>query len=187
MFGREARLPIDIAYGTKLPVQVSAGDYATQMKNSLEDAYANVRMNLDASHRTQSELYNKKIHGKPYAIGDLVWLHNPAVPPGESRKLYHPWTGPFRVQEKMSDADYRIKEVYSKKPAQVVHFNRLKLCPPGTRLLQSQLQDEDTDVAQEPKSRHTFQMELVDDDSPAVRRSTRDRRPPDFLLPQVFH
>ena len=187
MFGREARLPIDIAYGTKLPVQVSTGDYATQMKNSLEDAYANVRMNLDASHRTQSELYNKKIHGKPYAIGDLVWLHNPAVPPGESRKLYHPWTGPFRVQEKMSDADYRIKEVYSKKPAQVVHFNRLKLCPPGTRLLQSQLQDEDTDVAQEPKSRHTFQMELVDDDSPAVRRSTRDRRPPDFLLPQVFH
>ena len=38
MFGMEARLPIDIAYGTKLHVNTSTGDYATQMKHSLEDA-----------------------------------------------------------------------------------------------------------------------------------------------------
>ena len=187
MFGREARLPIDIAYGTKLPVQRSTGDYATQMKSSLEDAYASVRMNLNASHRTQSELYNRKVHGKPYATGDLVWLHNPAIHPGESRKLYHPWTGPFRVQEKISEVDYRIKEVYGKKPAQVVHFNRLKLCPPGTRLSRSTPLDENTDAVRQPEPRHNFQLELVDNDAPAVRRSTRDRHPPEFLLPQISH
>ena len=185
MFGREARLPIDIAYGTKLPVQRSTGDYATQMKSSLEDAYANVRMNLNASHRTRSELYNRKVHGKPYATGDLVWLHNPAIHPGESRKLYHPWTGPFQVQEKISEVDYRIKEVYGKKPAQVVHFNRLKLCPPGTRLSRSTPLDENTDAVRQPEPRHNFQLELVDNDAPAVRQSTRDRHPPEFLLPQI--
>ena len=187
MFGREARLPIDIAYGTKQPVQISTGNYATQMKHSLEDAYAEVRDNLNAAHRTQSELYNKKTHGKPYATDDLVWLHNPTVPPGESRKLYHPWTGPYKVLEKISDADYCIKEVYGKKPALVVHFNRLKLCPPGTRLPQPYQTVENTDIVRPPKSRHSFQLQLVDDDAPEMRRSTRERRPPDFLLPQISH
>lgn len=106
MFGREARLPIDIAYGTKQPVNTSARDYATQMKDSLEDAYARVRINLDTSHRLQSELYNRKTHGKPYETGELVWLHNPAIPPGESRKLHHQWTGPYKVLEKVADVDY---------------------------------------------------------------------------------
>ena len=186
MFGREARLPIDIAYGTKLPLQLSVGDYATQMRTSLEDAYADVRTNLNASHRTQSELYNKKVHGKPYVTGDLVWLHNPAVPPGESRKLHHPWTGPFRVVEKISDVDYRIKEVFSKKPAQVVHFNRLKLCPPDIRLPQPLDVGADT-FQQPPMLHHNFELELVDDDNTMVRRSTRNRHPPDFLLPHFSH
>ena len=134
MFGREARLPIDIAYCTKQPVAESAGGYATRMKQSLTEAYDDVRINQGVSHRKQSQIYNKKVHGEPYSTGDLVWLHNPAVPTGESRKLYHPWTGPYRVIDKISEANYRIKEVYGKKEPSVVHFNRLKLCHPGTRL-----------------------------------------------------
>ena len=34
MFGREARWPINIAYGTKQPVAESAGGYATGMEHS---------------------------------------------------------------------------------------------------------------------------------------------------------
>ena len=187
MFGREARLPIDIAYGTKQPVQLSTGDYASKMKSSLEEAYDEVRTNLNTSHQTQSEFYNKKVHGKPYAVGDLVWLHNPAVPSGQSRKLYHPWTGPLRVQDKISDVDYRIKGVYDQKAAQVVHFNRLKLCPPETRLPQSQPHSRDETIIAKPQPRHNFHLEMVDDDSPAVRQSTRDQHPPDFLLPQISY
>ena len=91
------------------------------------------------------------------------------------------------MQEKISEVDYRIKEVYGKKPAQVVHFNRLKLCPPGTRLSRSTPLDENTDAVRQPEPRHNFQLELVDNDAPAVRRSTRDRHPPEFLLPQISH
>ena len=30
-------------------------------------------------------------------MGDLVWLHSPVVPRGSSRKLHHPWTGPYKI------------------------------------------------------------------------------------------
>ena len=70
-------------------------------------------------HIRQSEIYNRKVHGEPYNTGDIVWFHNPAVTTRESRKLYHPWTGPYRVIDKISEADYRIKEVYGKKDHQL--------------------------------------------------------------------
>ena len=38
MFGREARLPIDMVYGTKRPAEDSTGGYATKMKHSLMEA-----------------------------------------------------------------------------------------------------------------------------------------------------
>lgn len=92
MFGREARLPTDIAYGTKTPLRTTTGDYVAQMKGSLEDASANVRMRFNKSHSMQSEINNKKVHGKPYATGDLVWLHNP----------------PWRVKKTLPPLDWTI-------------------------------------------------------------------------------
>ena len=133
----------------------------------------------------QSELYNKKVHGKPYVPGDLVWLHNPAVPPGESRSFIIHGQDHSEL-EKISDVDHRIKEVFSKKPAQVFHFNRLKLCPLDTHLPQ-QLDVEADTFQQLPMLHHNFKLELVDDDNTTVRRSTRNQHPPDFLLPQISH
>lgn len=191
MFGFEARLPIDIAYGIKRPISTSVGDYAFNMKQRLEGAYARVRENLGTAHRVQSESYNRRTHGEPYKENDLVWLHNPAIPQGESIKLHHPWTEPYKVLKKISDVDYRIKEVYGKKPAVVVHFNRLKPCPSGIRLpVPPPLEETNTNVME--RRPHHFDLKLVDDDPPAappaaVRRSSRIRQQPDYLLPVVKH
>lgn len=51
MFGREARLPIDIAYGTKMPTSEPVGTYATQLKKSLTEAYSDVRHQLETTHQ----------------------------------------------------------------------------------------------------------------------------------------
>ena len=40
-------------------------------------------------------------------------------------KLYHPWTGPFRVITRISDVTYCIQNVQS---CLVSHFNLLKVC-----------------------------------------------------------
>ena len=53
---------------------------------------------------------------------DLVWLHSSVVPKGVGRKLYQPWTGPYRVIKKLSDAVYRIQNAQSAKHRLVVYY-----------------------------------------------------------------
>ena len=63
-----------------------------------------------------------------------MWLYSPAVRPGQSKKPHLPWSGPFEIIKSMSDVTYRIANIHAKCHKQVVHFNRLKLCPPDIRL-----------------------------------------------------
>ena len=46
------------------------------------------------------------------------------------RKLHCPWKGSHRIV-KISDCDYHTKS-WTAQFKQIVHFNRLKLCKPGT-------------------------------------------------------
>jgi len=134
MFGRESRLPVDMVF--ELPqVSSSITDYASSLSKSLNIAYDLARTKTATQQNRQKENYNKRIHGRPFAINELVWLHNPRVPRGSHRKLRPIWTGPFRVVKRISDQNYSIKHVNNGKQM-VVHFNRLKLCNPNLRIYQ---------------------------------------------------
>ena len=75
------------------------------------------------------------MHGEEINVGDLVWLHNPAINKSRGRKLHCPWSGPYRIIKKLSTAVYRIQDTRpNKRKRLVVHFNRLKPCPPGVRV-----------------------------------------------------
>ncbi len=76
-------------------------------------------------------------------VGELVWLHSPAVPRGKAAKFHCPWKGPYRVVKVLSDVTNRIQLVSSPQSRDrrrrlrlVVHFNRLKPC----QLRENQLQ-----------------------------------------------
>ena len=99
-------MPVDIMFGTPTPEATSHSEYATQIRQHLEAAYQQVRERLGHKLDRQKELYDKRVHGKPFEAGELVWLHSPAVPHGQSKKLYCPWTGPFHVVRKISDVTY---------------------------------------------------------------------------------
>ena len=59
MFGRQAKLPIDlVVYGTRSG-QAPVTEYAKSTKNALEEAYQLVREKLDASHCHQKVHYDK--------------------------------------------------------------------------------------------------------------------------------
>ena len=120
-------------YGTGSHSEMAGSEYGAQLKQSLEDAYRLVRAKLAVSHERWQVQYDKRIHGKPFREGDLVWLHSAVVPKGQSKKLHHTWTGPLRVVGRLSKSDYRVKALRGQKRVQVVHFDRLKLCVPGTR------------------------------------------------------
>ena len=196
MFGRETKLPIDLAYGTQTQDVTLVSQHARDLKKTLEQAYDKVRQKLAAGHEKRKEIYDRKIHGEPFKPGDHVWLFNPAVARGKSKKLHHPWTGPFRVLKKLSDCDYRIK---GRRSPIVVHFNRLKLCVPGTRLDHS---PPGRDAANDGPSTlgpddHRPQigegLEILDSDEPGrdaeppARYPSRQRRPPAYLSPFVSH
>ena len=135
MFGRLARLPVDIMYGSCPTEPVLPHQYVKTLKDTLESAYTKARKHMQATAMRSEELYNRRVHGQEYEVGDLVWLNNPVVPRGRSRKLHCPWTGPFKIIKKLSSVVYRIQD---KRPGSrkrvVVHFDRLKPCPADIRM-----------------------------------------------------
>ena len=74
----------------------------------------------------QSYLYNQKVHGSSYKVGDHVWVLFPQTPRGKSKNLYRPWSGSFVVVKKLLDVTYRVQEVNNCRHRLVVHFNWLK-------------------------------------------------------------
>ena len=83
---------------------------------------------MGLQHQRQKELYNKSSNGDPFKVGDMVWLHCPAVPRGKSPKLHCFWQGPYRIHKVVSDVLYNISLRDRPRKHQVVHFDRLKPC-----------------------------------------------------------
>ena len=110
MFGRNARLPVDVMFPTEKPAaDVSYGEYAKMMSKTMEKAFHTVREHVGDKHERQKQFYDKKCHGERFQPGDLVFLHSTVVPRGQAKKLYHPWSGPWRVVKPLSEAVYRIQ------------------------------------------------------------------------------
>ena len=55
MFGRQARMPIDLMYGSGRKREVPTTQYATTMKKALEEAYRSVREKLTVSHARRKD------------------------------------------------------------------------------------------------------------------------------------
>ena len=82
MFGREVRLPVDVMFGHPAPPTSSCTQYVENLRKTLESAYQRVRQHLTTQDRRQKQIYDRKVEGAPYAVGDKVRLHSPAVPRG---------------------------------------------------------------------------------------------------------
>ena len=133
MFGRQARIPTHLMYGTAEPESLDCGEYAAQLRKSMANAYRIARESSAGKQERQAEMYNEKVHGKPHDVGSLVWLLNPQVPRGKSKKMHKWWTGPYRVVKRISDVTYRVQHTSNRAKRMVGHFDRLKQCHPRTR------------------------------------------------------
>ena len=163
------RLPIDLMYGTECgnSVTKTVPEYVTKLSEAFVEAYAAVRDTMGAKLQRQKEFYNKKVHGDPHKPGDFVLLFNPAVPKGGSRKFHSPWTGPFKIVERVSEATYHIQNTVDGKTS-IVHFDRLKRCRPDIRTNIKQTKKDNSPTCgstagKDPPGTH---MELLDDDQP---------------------
>ena len=165
MFRRQAKLPIELMYGTPEPESVTSTEYATQLQSSRE-AYQKVRLRTTCQLEHQAELYNQKVHGSPYEVGSHVWVLFPQVPRGRSKKVHRPWSGPFVVIKHLSDVTYRVQIVNSRRRRVVVHFNHLKPYKLSVPTPAKRKNRRDTKRANTPPAHHFgTELELVDDES----------------------
>ena len=79
MFGRQAKIPLDLVYGSTPTEEVTYPEHVRCIKSILEEAYSRVREHMDTTLDRQKELYDRRVHGEEFNVGDLVWLHNPVI------------------------------------------------------------------------------------------------------------
>ena len=126
MYGREAALPVDIAYGappSTPPTQ--APQYVQHLQESLQDSFQKARSAGATPQQRQKRTYDKPASSRQYEVGQLVFLHSPVIPAGKSPKLHNPWTGPHILRTILDNNCVRIESVATKR-RQVVHVNRIK-------------------------------------------------------------
>lgn len=59
-------MPVDIMYGLLGPQTTSLPEYVSKLRDSLEAAYERVRDKMGHALDRQKEIYDRKIHGKPF-------------------------------------------------------------------------------------------------------------------------
>ena len=188
MFGRQARLPVDVMYGGTITDSQSPSEYAVSLKKQLTAAFDTVRQTCKTQHERQKEQYNKRIHGDPHSVGDWVWVLNPKVPKNNTKKLFHPWKGPCKVVKRISECTYRIQYLTGRRQRQVVHFNRLKPCPKNVRLRDS-VDSEPGNTSDNPSTQEELStskpfgtdLELIDGDDDTTPPTSQQQHSPEVL------
>ena len=97
MFCWQACIQLDVMFESSPVTDMSQSFYVTTLKQSLTTAYDHVHQRTNVTFECQKQHYDKKVYGQPYNDGDFVWLYSPAVPPGQSKKLYIPGQNPLKL------------------------------------------------------------------------------------------
>lgn len=81
---------------------------------------------MERQRQRQIEHYNDRRREVSYEPGQKVWLYAPNLKKGLSKKLLHPWHGPYTIDSQLSPVNYRLKDTNYRRFTQIVHVARLK-------------------------------------------------------------
>ena len=122
--GQECQYPIDPFYAKPHHEVLTKDGFAEELVEVFRDAHSSAREILGTDQRRQGDQYWKKNHGEPYAAGDKVLLRSKEK--FKSRKHFDPWEGPYVVQARMSEVNYKIAKESTPSKVKFLHFNMLK-------------------------------------------------------------
>ncbi|XP_062515865.1 uncharacterized protein LOC134191281 [Corticium candelabrum] len=126
LFGRRARLPIDVELDKGLPEEQSTTQFGKDLKAKLQIPREIVNEKTTRAQHRQANVFNQRNkETKKFREGDYVWLYSPAVKRGLSPKLSKPYTGPFKILKLHSDNNVSIVHTQGGRQ-QRVHLNRLR-------------------------------------------------------------
>ena len=108
MFGREARVPLDLMIGPPPDYCASQSEttYIREVRDRLESAFDLVRVRLQ-------KLYDQRSPSAPsFSVGTNVWLYSPVAQVGQTSKFSKPLNCPYRFLKRIGEFNYRITPVY---------------------------------------------------------------------------
>ena len=111
MFGRSPVLPVEIMIGVaSSQKQSTVPEFVRSLNHSLKTVYSHVRGSIKTAHQCNKARYDQLATITAFTIGDQVWLYNPAVKTGRTKKLASLWRGPYTIIDKLSPVNYRIQQ-----------------------------------------------------------------------------
>lgn len=127
LYGRELRLPLDFELGPTEGGSEEVSQYMSHFLDTIRKTWNTIENFANVQHDKQKIQYDKRVAGiHHFKEGDEVFLHEPAVPRGQCRKLTRPWSGPWIVVRELGESTYQIRWKESRRKYLTVHANRLK-------------------------------------------------------------
>ena len=108
VYGREAKIPWDIAYGPAPNTPMPREDWVAERKKHMSKVFQMVQEITKKKQMVQKKYFDSKL-GKfqVFEMGEAVMYCDPGTR-SKVGKLNKPWLGPFKVVEKVSDALYKV-------------------------------------------------------------------------------
>jgi len=125
MFGREARIPADLAYGDITTTDGKNDNFTAVRIDRLRTANNHVRENLNAAAKRRKRHYDLRARPQNFTVGARVWCLQPRLKKGRFRKWQSPYCGPFEVTKQLGPVTFEIRRNAQSKPW-VVHVDKLK-------------------------------------------------------------
>ena len=130
MYGREARLPIDL---TRVDVKVpEETDFDTQVQKILDfqkEVHDEARSNIEKAQERQKRQYDAKHNSKTHVkVGDKVLVKNMKNESRKGGKLEPQFPGgPYTIAEDLGKGRYRLQDANSKNLKTAINCHRLKI------------------------------------------------------------
>ena len=123
MFGVEAfELDHELALQDRIDEDPGVGE---ELANRLAELHRELLGKGTKARDKAERFYNRAIKESTYEEGERVLVYNPPADLDLGRKLSAPWTGPYKVEKKLSDISYILRSEVGQKIARV-HVNRLR-------------------------------------------------------------
>lgn len=126
MFGREARLPVDLCFGTSQDKSVeSHSRYISKLKEDLLQAYKLASETADKVHEKNKTAYDKRVGFQSLEVGDRVLLKNWGLK--GKHKLQTRWSPiPYQVVGKMPNLPvFQIRKEDGRGKVKTIHRDHI--------------------------------------------------------------
>lgn len=130
MFGRQPRLPVDLAFGLPVekPVHESHSKYVQSLKARLEESYRIATQNASKSAMRNKDRFDKRVKESTLEVGDKVLVRNVRI--RGKHKLADKWEPTIHiVAERVGDLPvYKVHPHDKDVPVRVLHRDLLLPC-----------------------------------------------------------